>query len=482
MGSTSKLPSPRRMELDWVVVSIEGFRRWGRFALFILLAVGIGGGIFYYLHEPQSVRAERLLQRASTLQEEVRRAGVSENLGAEYEQASRLLDDARNDFARKEYPPCIARADEARQRFELLAGLLTREFVGSGQIVSLQGNVEVQRANETRWNTAKEKQRLFNGDFIKTAADGSADLLFSDGTVYRIGPDSLLEVHRGARAGNEPAGGEVKVKVGQVKVYTTTNPSLVLTDAVRAEVDRDSRAGVEVLEDNSTTVASYAGRARVSDASGDNVELGAQQAVRADSNGKLGGRRAVPDVPLLEQPRANAMINMDTTDRVELRWRPVPGSAAYHLQVGRSRLFSAPLEVDAAGRSAAVATLKILRTGTYYWRVSALGNERVRSEWSPSRAFKAFSGPRLQELTDTAPAKLDVQRATQMGHFFLVQGVTEPGATVTVNTETVAVAGDGSFKKAVVFTREGWNTIVVRATDPAGNTSEYRESVLVEAD
>jgi hypothetical protein len=482
MGSTSKLPSPRRMELDWVVVSIEGFRRWGRLALFFVLAAGIGGGIFYYLHEPLSVRAERLLQRASSLQEEVRRAGVSEGRDDEYEQASRLLDEARNDFSRKDYSPCIARADEARQRFELLAGLLTREFVGSGQIVSLQGKVEVQRANETKWDTAKEKQRLYDGDFIKTAPDGSADLLFSDGTVYRVGSDSLLEVHRGARGGKEPAGGEVKVKVGQVNVYTTTNPSLVLTDAVRAEVDRDSRAGVEVLDDSSTTVASYAGRARVSDASGEQVELGAQQAVRASSSGKLGERRVVPDVPLPEEPRANALVNVDSSDRVELRWRPVPGTASYHLQVSRSRLFSSPLEVDAAARTAATATLRILRTGTYYWRVAALSPDRVRSEWSPVRSFKAFSGPRVQELADTTPAKLEVQRATQMGHFFLIQGVTEPGATVTVNGETVVVAGDGSFKKAVVFTREGWNTIVVRATDPSGNTSEYRESVLVEAD
>jgi hypothetical protein len=482
MGSTSKMPSPRRMELDWVVVSIEGFRRWGRFALFIALAAAIGGGVFYYLHKPLSVRAERLLQQASTLQDEVRRAGVTEGLATDYEQASRLLEDARADYERKDYPTCIARADEARQQFELLVGLLTRESVGSGQIVSLQGKVEVQRANETKWEDAKEKQRLYNGDFIKTAPDGSADLLFSDGTVYRVGSDSLLEVHRGARGGKEPTGGEVKVKVGQVNVYTTTNPSLVLTDAVRAEVDRDSRAGVEVLDDSSTTVASYAGRARVSDARGDSVDLGAQQAVRAGTDGKLGERRAVPEAPMLEEPRANALINMDATDRVGLRWRPVPGCLAYHLQVSRSRLFSSPLEVDAGGRSAADATLKILRTGTYYWRVASLGGERVRSEWSPARSFKAYSGPRIQELADTSPAKLEVQRATQMGHFFLVQGVTEPGAMVTVNGETVAVAGDGSFKKAVVFTREGWNTIVVRATDPSGNTSEYRESVLVEAD
>ena len=482
MGSTSKLPSPRRMELDWVVVSIEGFRRWGRFALFILLAAIIGGGIFYYLHDPPSVKAERVLQRASALQEEVRRAGISEGLSAEYEQASHLLDEARSDFGRRDYPPCIARGEEARQRFELLASLLTREFVGSGQIVSLQGRVEVQRANQAGWETAKEKQRLYNGDFIKTSPDGSADLLFADGTVYRVGSDSLLEVHRGARGGKEASGGEVKVRVGQVNVYTVTNPSLVVTDSARAEVDRDSRAGVEVLDDSSTTVAAYSGRTRVTGSDGNGIELRSQQAVRAAAGGKLGQRQAVPDAPMPEEPRANALVNMDTSDRVSLRWRPVAGGAAYHLQVARSRLFNAPLEVDTSGRASNTATLRILRTGTYYWRVAALGAERVRSEWSPPRAFKAFSGPRVQELADTSPARLAVQRPTQMGHFFLVQGVTEPGAVVTVNGEAVAVTGDGSFKKAVMFNREGWNTIVVRATDPAGNSSEYRESVLVEAD
>ncbi len=69
-----------------------------------------------------------------------------------------------------------------------------------------------------------------------------------------------------------------------------------------------------------------------------------------------------------------------------------------------------------------------------------------------------------------------------MGNFFLVQGTTEPGATVTVNGEPVDVAGDGTFKKTVALTREGWNTIVIRATDPAGNTTEDRKQVYVEVD
>jgi hypothetical protein len=69
-----------------------------------------------------------------------------------------------------------------------------------------------------------------------------------------------------------------------------------------------------------------------------------------------------------------------------------------------------------------------------------------------------------------------------MGNFFIVQGTTEPGATVTVNGETVEVAGDGTFKKTVALNREGWNMIVIKATDPAGNTAEDRKQVYVEVD
>ena len=116
----------------------------------------------------------------------------------------------------------------------------------AGRSSRLQGKVEVQRANQTEWDKAREKQPLYNGDFIKTGPDASAEIIFSDSTVYRVGPDSLLEVHREARTGREPSAGEVKVKVGQVNVYTATNPSSVVTDAARAEVDRDSRVGVEV--------------------------------------------------------------------------------------------------------------------------------------------------------------------------------------------------------------------------------------------
>jgi len=473
----------RPFQFDWVVVSIEGARRWGLLVFFLVLVGGVVAGVLYTLHEPIEKRAGRALREAVAAREEVRRAGVSDALRSEFEQASRLLDDAQEDFARKEFAACLARARDASRRFDLILGLANPEFAGSGQIIALQGKVEVQRANQSEWERARERQWLYNGDFVKTAADASAEIMFADGTVFRVGPDSLLEVHREARGGREPSRGEVKLEVGQVNVYTVSNPSLVLTDAVQAEVDTDSHVGVDVGQDSSATVAAYGGKARVTGASGDRVELSTRQAVRAEASGRLGAQLAIPATPVLRSPPANYLMELDAGSRITLSWNPVAGAKGYDLQVSRSRVFSpSGLEVEARERPATVATLNVMRPGTYYWRVAAVGEGRLRSEWSAPRAFKAFAGARVEELTDTTPPRLEVQPPKQMGNFVLIQGLTEPGATVTVNGEPVVVESNGTFKKAVVVHREGRNDLVIRATDPAGNTSEHIETVYVEVD
>src|SRR5664280_1841539 len=139
MRSPSSSPSVRRFEVDWVIVSVAGIKRWGLLAFALLLAGSVVAGVFYFTHEPPEVKAQRLLLRATAAQEQVRRAGFSDNLAAEFDQASRLLEEARSDWERKDYPACVARAEDALQRFELLGGLANRDFVGSGQVIALQG-------------------------------------------------------------------------------------------------------------------------------------------------------------------------------------------------------------------------------------------------------------------------------------------------------------------------------------------------------
>lgn len=481
MRSAPTRPSARRFEIDWVVVSLEGIRRWGLRAFLLVVAGGAVLVGLYLLHEPVERRAERALRRATALQNTLRNAGLPSGLFQEFEVASNILAEARIHFERQDFSPALVRGEDALRRFELLTGLANQDFAGSGQIISVEGRVEVQRTNQTRWERAREKQPLYNGDFVKTGSDGSAEILFSDGTVFRVAPNSLLEVHRDARGSSTSAPGEVRVKVGQVNVYTATQSSSVVTDTVRADVQRDSRVGVEVAEDSSTTVAAYTGRAFVSSAAGGRVELTSRQAVSASPQGSMGPRRPVPEPPTLLAPASGHTVKLDETDRLAVSWRPVPGAPSYVLQVSRSRLFkTGTVDLETPPRTSTTANLRIILPGSYFWRVAALGEGGIRSEWSAARSFRATHRVGMEELADTTPPRLDVQRATQMGNLVLIQGVTEPGVTVTVHGEGVEVSADGRFIKTVAINQEGRTTIVVRAIDPAGNVTEHRETIFLE--
>ena len=83
----------------------------------------------------------------------------------------------------------------ADQRFRFFLGAGDEEVIGAGQIISLQGRVDVQRAGRNDWSPARERMAVFNGDYIRTGSDGTSEVLFADGTLYRVAPDSLLEIH-----------------------------------------------------------------------------------------------------------------------------------------------------------------------------------------------------------------------------------------------------------------------------------------------
>jgi hypothetical protein len=152
-----------------------------------------------------------------------------------------------------------------------------------------------------------------------------------------------------------------------------------------------------------------------------------------------------------------------------------------HLQVGRSARFVAEdLDVDAARVARDSARLQAIAPGTYFWRVAAIGEGSVESEWSQVRRFRIFSSSPEQLLKDNVPPELEISPPQQLGHMFIVEGSTEVGATVTINGEEVELGIDGRFRKAVEVYDDGWTDLVVVAVDPAGNRVERRERVFVE--
>jgi len=424
-------------------------------------------------------RARQAIERADAAYQEAAAQPLPPRWRGELLQAAEQLNHARSAYAEENWENAEGLADSARSRFAALAGAGSHELVGAGQFFSIEGRVQLQRAGQTQWETAHQRMPVFNGDFVRTARDGSAEILFADGSLYRIAPNSLLEIHHQK---SQASPGTVKMVVGRINVYTSGTSSTVTTDAVSTEIESDSRVALDVdPDDQATTVAAYQGGARLRNPQGVEVLISDREQVAATADGTFSEKRAIPAPPTPVQPRNNAGFDISRRPTIELSWRGRPAGGQVHLQVSQSKRFVADeLDVDAPSLAKDAARLQAIAPGTYFWRVAALGKDQVESEWSPVRRFRVFASSPGQFLEDRVPPELEISPPQQLGHMFILEGFTEVGTTVTVNGEEVELDSDGHFRKAVEVFEEGWTDLVVVAIDPSGNRTERRERVFVE--
>jgi hypothetical protein len=321
---------------------------------------------------------------------------------------------------------------------------------------------------------------VFNGDFVKTGRDGATEILFADGSLYRVAPSSLLEIHHQRQATESP--GTVKMVLGRINVVTADSGSTVSTETTQTVVERDSRVAFDVDgSQRRTTVATYSGRARIRNPSGQEVVVASQETVAAAADGSFTEKRSLPQPPQPLRPLNNAGFDLKRGTRVELAWQRRSPDDVVHLQVSRSQRFvDDRLDVDRENLTRDQARLRVVAAGTYYWRVASVQSSDVRSEWSAVRRFQVLSMSQHHLLKDVTAPELEVELVQQLGHLFIVEGRTEAGASVTVNGEAVETDGDGRFRKTVEVTRAGWNDLVISAVDPSGNPTERRKKVFVE--
>jgi len=340
--------------------------------------------------------------------------------------------------------------------------------------------VAMQRAGRSTFESARQRQPLFDGDFIRTGHNGSAEIMFTDGTLFTIRPGSLFEVRR--PSASESSGSEVKMVSGAVNVYTSASRSTIATNDATAAIDKNSRVSVDVAQGEKTEVTTFRGKTTVSTGLNTVVLEGRQRVVAAARTGVLSPRVTLPEAPMALLPADNRTFDLATGGEVELKWSRVPDAARYRIQISRSRLFVPDAnEVDLDDRTGLSTSIKVSREGSYFWRLAAFNREGVSSDWSTVRRFRMLEEPVRTGAGDTTPPELSVLPPQQMGNLFLIYGKTEKGAVVTVNAEPADVGADGSFKKTVTIERDGYAILVIKAVDAAGNETIRRMRVFVES-
>lgn len=152
-------------------------------------------------------------------------------------------------------------------------------------------------------------------------------------------------------------------------------------------------------------------------------------------------------------------------------------------------------KITIAGSTEAGATVTLYKTGLELDK-QLVGNDGQFSfknvalkEGSNSFTAKALDGAgnesedsRAVEITlDTVAPKITLTEPTEgtttSSQYVNVAGKTDPRATVTVNDQQQIVSPDGSFSGTVTMTQSGNNTVMVVATDLAGNKTQVTRTV-----
>ncbi len=350
--------------------------------------------------------------------------------------------------------------------------------------VNIDGTVRVKKARSLQWVRADYNTSLEKGDFVQTASDGVARMIFADGTYYMLKPDSLIVVEesredpvtRATRVSVQVTSGAVDLSTGRFEVPGSTS-KVAFADAV-ASLAEESRAVVRndpVKNRHELTVNQ--GQADVRRGS-TSIRLGQYDQVTFDANTPgLVQHKVIAPPGLIEPVNMALAISKDPKSTpVDFSWNEVPGAVAYHLQVSPSGMFS-NFVVDKKVVGKTSTQVSGLDEGTYYWVVSSIDAKGDESQPSDAHRFNL-----VQQVEAGTKAFLEVTRIVQHGRVVELVGRTEPGSSVIINNEQVfSIGPDGTFRHFTSpLPKSGSNQITITAQNRKGDTNTIRKSVVVE--
>jgi hypothetical protein len=461
-------------QLEWYYVSTQTLVR---LVAGVLVVAGlVAGGVFFFVKRDDSSRRAR--QEVADAEDALARAKKQQDaplLQREIAAADEKLADARKDLAAGENDRATRTAlDVKSTALKIMAGAGIKS---EAHVADVAGTVQIQRANRTTWDTLRQSMPLHEGDFVKTGPNGTAEVLWNDGTMYRIRPETLFEVHA-VSGGSNP-----KLVVGTTDVSTgEKSRSKVSTDVATASIDANSSVGME-QDSGATSVSSWRGRTVLSNAAGQSVTLGVRERAVAARGGAIGPKTSLPDSPTLVAPDDNLLFDVRKGEPLRLRWSPVKDANAYQVEIAASRLFvkDSVLPGFPSERSQPETLIQVHDPGLYFWHVRTVkkGSPTLYSEWTPERRFKAVGADQAGAQVDALPPDLVItQRPNVVGSSVVLVGRTVPGAVVTVNGETADVNPDGTFRKIITMGGDGLQTIVIKSRTAGGETVK-RETVLI---
>jgi hypothetical protein len=224
---------------------------------------------------------------------------------------------------------------------------------------------------------------------------------------------------------------------------------------------------VTVLDDKSTAVAIYRGKAQVT--TGEQVvAVKAHEYVVIDTSGTASQPKRLLEAPDAVEPRPGERHSYrEFPPAVAFAWRAVRGAEEYRITIAKDENFR---HVDLDERTNQTSySIGNLTKGKYWWTVTSI---RGGVDGNPSQP-RTFT-----MIEDRVAPVLRVTRAEARTHEakLVLEGVSEPGARVFVGGAPATVQDDGRFS-FVTPLQPGVNLVVVEAVDAVGNAAYRSQEV-----
>jgi hypothetical protein len=338
------------------------------------------------------------------------------------------------------------------------------------------GQVEGQRPEDLSWRDLQLRTILIEEEKVRTLSSSTAQITFRDASRLRLNANSnaIIKVMRFDPLSNTEEA-QVSLVEGDFYALLAGDNSRSKFNVEIPDVNANIDSGNFWVSNNSENAkfTNYDDREVSVAANGETVRLG-----RNEGTVVARGERPSDNVVLLPSPApvapSDESLVYQTTP--ELAWSPVAESAGYWLEIAFDQEFNGIVESQ-FGLDEPRHVTGELAVGDYFWRVSALDGFGLPGARSPTFRFSVAPDNTPPYLKIETPAGGTILREASVE----VTGESEADAVVTVDGVETKVGEDGRFVTTIVLA-DGANTIVVAATDPAGNETRREQQVTFSPD
>lgn len=350
----------------------------------------------------------------------------------------------------------------------------------SATLVFAKGDVTVKSKKELRFMKAEKGQILQEGDSIRTFSGGYAEVLFEEGNRLTIKPDSLvviraMKVNRLTKIRKSSINllqSDVEAVVRRPKIKGSE--FVIATPTAMAKIS-EAKVAVKVSKEHDSNLKVFQGTVdlKVGDKS---VEVSENQSVAVSKAQDIEAAKDLPPAPTLLDPENLAEFFFKRLDEMTtiLKWKHALRNVKYRIQVAVDPFFT-DFVIVRTGLSEPGVVVQGLKSGIYYWRVSAFTSDGLEGDFSDYRVFKVTidqTPPRV-ELDDVLLLKVSGKVNAQ------ISGQTEADASVVINGVNIKPDRTGRFKY-ILSDLASEAKVRIAVEDRVGNRSVLEKTITVE--